>query len=209
MPKKLTFGSFLLSEGIKRRVARERVNDWDIFSLPYHKGGSGAFLWTYRKWFHVLPKSNWNNFIAAIRAPRNFKLVFYNFCYYFLGQHRCWTETSIIQRFSFHKFVFTSTFSLPSLALPLFGHPWLDSREVNNETFFTSKRSCYQIYSIIIGWFMQYIYFLVKDGDTRNINIHKCLNVQCRHAAITPLNIFVWYSGMSKRLKLSGGLGGD
>jgi len=84
VPKELTFGSFLYSEGIKRRVARERVNDWDIFSLPHHKGGSAAFLWTYRKWFHVLPKSNWNNFIAAIRAPRNFKLVFYNFCYYFL-----------------------------------------------------------------------------------------------------------------------------
>jgi len=41
-----------------------------------------------------------------------------------------------------------------------------------------------------------------------NINIQKCLNLQSRYAAITPLNFFVRYPGMSKRLKLSGELGG-
>jgi len=34
-------------------------------------------------------------FIAAIRTPRNFRIVFCNLCCYFWGQHCRWTETSI------------------------------------------------------------------------------------------------------------------
>jgi len=68
-------------------------------------------------------------------------MVFYNFCYYFWSQHRCWTETSIIGNdfCVFYKFALPSTFSLPSPALPLFQRPLLYSREVNNETFSTSQ----------------------------------------------------------------------
>jgi len=35
-------------------------------------------------------------FIAAIRAPIKFRMVFYNFCNYFWGQHCCCVKTSII-----------------------------------------------------------------------------------------------------------------
>jgi len=46
-------------------------------------------------------------------------------------------------------------------------------REVNNETFFISLTSYYQIdyYSLV---YVVYILFLVKDGDNiRRFNIHK------------------------------------
>jgi len=57
--------------------------------------------------------------------------------------------------------------------------------------FFESLKSYYQInyYSLL---YAVHVLFLVKDGyTTRNINIKKCLNLQSRNAAITPLNIFV------------------
>jgi len=37
------------------------------------------------------PRSTSNRFIAAIRAHIKFRMVFYNSCYYFWGQHCCWT----------------------------------------------------------------------------------------------------------------------
>ena len=37
-----------------------------------------------------------SNFIAAIRETRKFRIMFYNFCYYFWDQHCWWTETNII-----------------------------------------------------------------------------------------------------------------
>jgi len=76
--------------------------------------------------------------------------------------------------------------------------------------FFTSLRILNHIIKfIIIVCFMQYIHFLVEDGDTtQNLNTLKCLDLQSRYA-ITPLNFFVLSPGMSKLLKLSGGLGGD
>jgi len=40
-------------------------------------------------------------------------------------------------------------------------------------------------------------------------DIQKCLNMQSRYAAMTPLNLSVCSPGMSKPLKLSGGLSGD
>jgi len=46
---------------------------------------------------------------------------------------------------------------------------------------------------------MQYIYLLIKDGDTaQNINIRKCLHLWSSCAAITSLNFFVWSLGMSR-----------
>jgi len=42
------------------------------------------------------PWSSWNEFIAAVHAPTTFRMVFYTFCYYFWGQHGCWTETNIL-----------------------------------------------------------------------------------------------------------------
>jgi len=47
-------------------------------------------------------------------------------------------------------------------------------REVNNETFFTSLRSYYQI-SLV---YVVYILPLVKDGNNiRSFNKHKCLHL--------------------------------
>jgi len=58
----------------------------------------------------------WNKFIAAIRGPTKFRIVFDNFCCYFWGQH-CWrTETNIIigkDFFVFHKFPLHLTFLVP------------------------------------------------------------------------------------------------
>jgi len=44
--------------------------------------------------------------ITAFGAFRKFRMIFYNFCYYFWGQYRWWTETNIIGKdfFIFHKF---------------------------------------------------------------------------------------------------------
>ena len=55
--------------------------------------------------------------IAAFRASRKFRMIFYNFCYYFWGQHRWWTETNIIGNdfFVFYKFPLPQTV----LLLPL------------------------------------------------------------------------------------------
>jgi len=53
---------------------------------------------------------------AAIPAPRKFRKIFYNFCYYFWGQHCWWTETNIIGNdfFVIYKFPLPSTiFLLP------------------------------------------------------------------------------------------------
>ena len=53
--------------------------------------------------------------IAAIRPLRKFRMVFYNFCYYFSGKHWRWTEISILgnEFFGFHKFPLHPTLSLP------------------------------------------------------------------------------------------------
>ena len=40
-------------------------------------------------------------------------MVFCNFCYYFWGQHFCWTGTSITKQWLFFKFPLRSTLSLP------------------------------------------------------------------------------------------------
>jgi len=61
--------------------------------------------------------------LVAVSTPRNFRIVFYNCCY-FWGQHCRWTETSSIGNdFLFFKDFIASTLLLPH-ALPLFRHPW-------------------------------------------------------------------------------------
>jgi len=59
-------------------------------------------------------KTNLKNFIVAIRSTRIFRMVFYNFCYYFWGQ-RCWgIETNMIGNvfFVFYKFPLPSALLL-------------------------------------------------------------------------------------------------
>jgi len=62
---------------------------------------------------------------SATHTPKNFRIVFYNFCYYFWGQHCCWIETSIIGNdfFVFWIFHCLQLFYCPP-ALSLFRHPW-------------------------------------------------------------------------------------
>ena len=57
-------------------------------------------------YFRGLSRSTWNIVIAAFRAPRKFRMIFYNFCYYFWGQHCWWTKTNINGNdfFVFYKF---------------------------------------------------------------------------------------------------------
>jgi len=54
--------------------------------LPFHK----------QRWFHSLSRSTWTKFIAAFCTFINRRTVFVYFWYYFLCQHCCWTETSIL-----------------------------------------------------------------------------------------------------------------
>ena len=76
--------------------------------------GGGAFSYQYHWKFHGLSRSTWNKFIAAIRAPTKFRMIFYNFCYYFWGQYCWWTETK-------YKFPLLSTV----LMLLLLRRPWI------------------------------------------------------------------------------------
>jgi len=40
-------------------------------------------------------KIDLKQFIAAIRAPIKFRMIFYNFCYYFWGRRCCCAKTSV------------------------------------------------------------------------------------------------------------------
>jgi len=83
--------------------------------VPFHNSIMGHF---------IVYKTTWNKFITAIRAPRRFRMVFYNFCYFFRGQHCCWTETSIIGNdFAFYKFPLRSTLLLHPLPYSCSGAP--------------------------------------------------------------------------------------
>jgi len=66
----------------------------------------------------MVTRSSWNKFIAAIHAPTTFRMVFYTLCYYFWGQHSCWTETNILVK-NFLFFVslhFPQNFFWPAVA---------------------------------------------------------------------------------------------
>ena len=90
--------SCFFSHSIKLYVAyrQGRRNEdalWGLCLCPL-KGGHGGRRCPshkqYHKQFHDLSRSTWNKFIAAIRAHIKFRMVFYNFCYQFWGQHCCW-----------------------------------------------------------------------------------------------------------------------
>jgi len=69
-------------------------------------------------------KIDLKQFIAAIQAPRKFRIIFYNFCYYFWGQRCWWTETSITSN-DFLFFMFPLPSALLLLPLPLLRRPWI------------------------------------------------------------------------------------
>ena len=110
------------------RYAGEWRHGGAIALLPFQKGcngGGGAFSQQHHRYFYGLLRSTWNKFIAAIRAPRQFRMIFCNFCYYFWGRHWWWTETNIIGNdfFVFYKFPLPSAFLLLSLPYRCSGVP--------------------------------------------------------------------------------------
>jgi len=73
---------------------------WVVLSLARERGHGPAgaevsFHNSIIDKFHGLSRTMWNKFIAANREARKYWVVFYTFCFYFWGQHWCWTETSI------------------------------------------------------------------------------------------------------------------
>jgi len=62
--------------------------------------------------------------IAAIWAPGKFRMSFYNFGYYFCGQHCWWTETNLFGNGSNEVSIALNSFTAPS-ALPLLQRPWI------------------------------------------------------------------------------------
>jgi len=64
------------------------------------------FWWQYLGQFHGLSRMIWNKIIAAIRAPRKFRMVFYNFSYCFWSNIVSETEMSIIGKYFFVFYMF-------------------------------------------------------------------------------------------------------
>ena len=102
----------------RRRMGACRMHS----PLPFQKGGNGdegAFSQLSLQ-FHGLSKSAWNKFIAAIRALRKFKMVVYNFCY-FWGQHCCckhnWLRVFVFVRVSIDHNSYCPTATTASLAI--------------------------------------------------------------------------------------------
>jgi len=95
------------------------------FPLGFSKGAEVPFSLQYCGLFHGLSWSNWNKFIAAIRATRKFRIVVYHFCYCFCGQYCCWTERKILVTICW----FFISFHFPQLfycspVLSLFRRAW-------------------------------------------------------------------------------------
>ena len=65
--------------------------------VPFHESIIGTFM-VYQDRLET------HSIFAAVRTLRNFRRVFYNFCYYFWSSHCRWTETSSIDNdFLFFK----------------------------------------------------------------------------------------------------------
>jgi len=79
-------------------------------TTAFHKSIIGNFVVYQDRLEHMV--------IAAFRASRKLRLIYYNFCYYFWGPHRWWIETNIIgnEFFVFYKFPLPQTVLL--LLLP-------------------------------------------------------------------------------------------
>jgi len=86
------------------RDTGERRYDGDFDPCSFKRGATRAQVPFQNK---IVPRfiwrSIWSKFIAAICTGRKFRMFFYNFCFYFWGQHCYWTETSII--YSYFYFV--------------------------------------------------------------------------------------------------------
>ena len=66
------------------RDAGERRNDGGIASWPFENGTTGAEVPFHNNhWEFCFFKVTLNKFIAVIRTPIKFRMVFYNFCCYF------------------------------------------------------------------------------------------------------------------------------
>ena len=98
--------------------------------MPFENGDNGVGgTFSVSSAISWLIKIELKQFVAAIRAPRNFRMVFYNFFYHFWGQYYCWTETNVFGNdlFILYKFPSSSTLLLPlpypPPALPLFRRP--------------------------------------------------------------------------------------
>ena len=119
-------------------------------ALGFQKGGNGgggALSQQCHRSFHGLSRSTWNKFIADIRAPTKFKMVFYNLCYYFWGQRCFWTETNILLTIFlyFYKFPLPATLLLPPTpALPLLRRSWSLASHLPPETLSSNsiRKTC-------------------------------------------------------------------
>jgi len=82
--QRTTRGVFWYSSARPRAFAHFTQRSVRLYPCPFIRKATGADV-LYRKNIvsniHVLSGSHWQEFIAAIRAPRNFRTVFYNFWY--------------------------------------------------------------------------------------------------------------------------------
>ena len=84
--KRILFPLLLTLQTIKNRVVGERRHNGGIAFLTFHKGETGVEVPFYKSIignFMVCRDRLGNIYIAAIRTPRKFRTVFYNFCCYF------------------------------------------------------------------------------------------------------------------------------
>ena len=124
------FACYYIFSSHKVRDAGDWVHGGGIAPLPFQMrgdGGGGALLKQYHRQFHVFfYQDRIETNLLLLFASRKFRMVFYYFCFYFWGQHCCWTETNILVTIC----LFLITFHCPQLfycppALPLFRRPCL------------------------------------------------------------------------------------
>ena len=110
LAQKINWTSIIIFQQGRRKEGACLV--WGIALCPYKRGATEAvvpFWQQYRKQFHGLSRTIWNKIVAAIRAPRKFRRVFYNSSYYFWVNIVSETEISVIG----NDFFVFYTFKLP------------------------------------------------------------------------------------------------
>ena len=166
---------------MKVRDAGERVHDGGISPCPFIKEAAWPEVPSYESIIGncMVCQDQTETFIAAIRAPSNLRMFFYNFWYYFWSQHRCWKGTSINGNdfFILHKFALPSTFycfPCPTI-LPASLVKLMWSKQWN--VFYVTEIILSNLL-LLPAIYSTYILFLAKDGDTWwNMNIHKLSNL--------------------------------
>jgi len=115
---------------------------WGITPLPFHNGGRRCLFVKVSK---LISTSDWKKFIAPVRGPETSEW-FSMICYYFWGQHCCWTETGIIGDV-FYKFPLPSTPSFPLFfrCSGSLGRIWIVSVETMQIKLFWIRNCCYTI----------------------------------------------------------------